>query len=232
MSAVTPTLILVHGAFHGPGCWSDIVSRLRAAGIEARTVDLPSGAAAAEGPTLHDDAEAIRREIEAVDGPVLVVAHSYGGLPASEGATGVDGLVGIVYVCAMVPELGDSSLGLMGGEPPDSFEFSADRTTVFPGEVDTFYSEVAPGPRQRLVDELRPQSFASLTTGVEAIAWPDVPTTYVLTDLDIAFPAEVQEFFAARTDRSRHVDADHSPFASRPAELVEILVEAARDGGP
>jgi hypothetical protein len=65
----TPTLILVHGAFHGPGCWADVLPGLEAAGIEARSVDLPSGAAAEEGPTLHDDGEAIRREIEAVDGP-------------------------------------------------------------------------------------------------------------------------------------------------------------------
>jgi pimeloyl-ACP methyl ester carboxylesterase len=82
------TVLLVHGAWHGSWCWAPVVERLDASGISSRTVDLPSVHGQDALGDLHDDAAAVRVAADAVDGPVVVVAHSYGGSPATEGLVG------------------------------------------------------------------------------------------------------------------------------------------------
>jgi pimeloyl-ACP methyl ester carboxylesterase len=74
-----PQILLIHGAFHGSWVWQKVLDRLAPRGWRVQTVDLPS--VAAKGQLRHgllDDAAEIRRRIEAIDGPVVVVAHSYG----------------------------------------------------------------------------------------------------------------------------------------------------------
>ena len=84
-----PVVILVHGAWHGPWAWEAVIERLTAEGIRTVAVDLPSkGFETALLGDLHDDAEAVRAAVDAAGGPALVVAHSYGGLPVSEGLAG------------------------------------------------------------------------------------------------------------------------------------------------
>jgi alpha-beta hydrolase superfamily lysophospholipase len=82
-----PGILLVHGAWHGPWNWQQVEHRLTAMGWQVQIADLPS-VARREGPHfgLHDDAAIIRQQIADIDGPVVVVAHSYGGVAVSEGA--------------------------------------------------------------------------------------------------------------------------------------------------
>src|SRR5882757_9635660 len=79
-----PVVILVHGAWHGPWAWAGVRTLLDAEGIRSLAVDLPSKGATGSLGDLHDDAEVVRAAVEAAGAPALVVAHSYGGLPASE----------------------------------------------------------------------------------------------------------------------------------------------------
>src|ERR1044072_11228 len=80
-----PELLLVHGAFHGAWAWQQVQDRLSSMGWTARTVDLPSVAAIGEPRSgMHDDAAVIRQCIEAIDSPVVVVAHSYAGVPVAQ----------------------------------------------------------------------------------------------------------------------------------------------------
>src|SRR6185295_18136455 len=85
-----PELLLVHGAFHGSWAWQRVQDRLISMGWMARTVDLPSVAAKGEPRFgMYDDAAAVRQYLEAIDGPVVVVAHSYAGVPVTEAAVGL-----------------------------------------------------------------------------------------------------------------------------------------------
>ena len=72
---------------------------------------------------LYDDAAAVREAIDAIDGPVTVVAHSYGGIVATEGAAGVEH---IVYVAAFMLDVGESLYAAVGGQAPDWWELSDD----------------------------------------------------------------------------------------------------------
>src|SRR4051812_28664283 len=82
-----PVVILVHGAWHGSWAWEEVVQRLSGEGIRSIAPDLPSkGRDAGALGDLHDDAEVVRAAIAGAGAPALVLAHSYGGLPVSEGA--------------------------------------------------------------------------------------------------------------------------------------------------
>src|SRR3954451_11057828 len=87
----SPTVVLVHGAWHGPWAWNEVEGQLSDLGIDVVTVDLPSvGENTSALGGLDDDAGAVRDAIDGVDGPVVVVAHSYGGRlpPQREGGRG------------------------------------------------------------------------------------------------------------------------------------------------
>ena len=90
---MTPTLVLVHGAWHGSWCWELLVEELAGDDLRVRAVDLPSA-----GPALgdlDDDIATVRAAIDAADGPVVVVAHSYGGVPASGAVAGAADAAGL-----------------------------------------------------------------------------------------------------------------------------------------
>src|SRR5439155_25237054 len=92
------SIVLVHGAWHGPWAWSKVAGPLRERGFDVHTVNLPSS-----GPDtgalgdMYGDAAAVRAALDEIDGEALVVAHSYGGAATSEGAAGAGNLAHIVY---------------------------------------------------------------------------------------------------------------------------------------
>jgi len=91
-------IVLVHGAFADGSCWSKVIAQLQAKGYNV---------VAAQNPltSLKDDVAAAKRAIAQMDGPVLLVAHSYGGMVMSEAGNDPK-VVGLIYVAALVPEEG------------------------------------------------------------------------------------------------------------------------------
>ncbi len=103
----TPTLVLVHGAWHGTWAWERLREELP--DLAVRMVALPSvGTDVVTLGDLKADAEAVRSTVAAIDGPVLVCAHSYGGVPATEGLAGLPNVIGLVYLCAFQLDIGES----------------------------------------------------------------------------------------------------------------------------
>jgi pimeloyl-ACP methyl ester carboxylesterase len=121
MTAQRPTLVLVPGAWHRPSTWDLLRGELDALGYASRTVKLPTTGPFPRGG-LREDAEAVRAAIEAIGGPVVVVAHSYGGIPATEGLTDLPNVQQLVYLVAYVPDIDESLFSLHGAPDPDSTE--------------------------------------------------------------------------------------------------------------
>ncbi len=210
------TFLLVHGAWHGAWCWDELAPKLG----DTRTVELPS--TGAQRGDLSDDAAALREAIDAIDGPVTVVAHSYGGIVATEGAAGVEH---IVYVAAFMLDVGESLFGAVGAVEPDWWELSDDGsliTPLRPGEI--FFNDCSPEGTAASVARLQPQTYKSFTDQVTRTAWSEIPTTYVICERDNAIPVFAQEAMSTRAGRVERLDASHSPFVSRPDELAEIIL--------
>jgi pimeloyl-ACP methyl ester carboxylesterase len=223
MSSPLPSLVLVHGAWHGPWVWD----RLRA---ELPDLDITAVALPSSGPDpsslgdLADDVAAIRDAVSAIGGPVVLVAHSYGGVPTTEAACGLPTVSGVVYIAAFVLDVGQAPATLFGDNIPDWWDVHPEAgyaDALRPQQV--FYGDVDPETAAACARRLTHQSLASTAQPLTAAAWKHVPTSYVMCDRDAALPPAVQQLMALRTGRVHHIEAGHSPFLSRPGELARLI---------
>ncbi|MGW6441792.1 alpha/beta fold hydrolase [Lentzea sp. NPDC055074] len=212
---LSPDILLVHGAWHGSWCWEPLIEELRRLGRTAHAVDLPSSGSPAG---LHEDAEAIRHAIAAVDGPVAVVGHSYGGFPVTEATAGSARVTRLVYLAAWMLEPG-ASIGEAAGLPELETEF----VTPPLDALAQFYDDVDAEVAERAAARLRPQSARSAADRLRAAGWLTIPSTYVVCDNDKTMPPALQEEMATRASVVHHLPTSHSPFLSAPASLAELL---------
>lgn len=223
------TFLLVHGAWHGPWAWDQIVAELKGAGQAAVTVDLPSsGAQAGALGDLAADVAAVTEALDAIEGPKVLVAHSYGGIPITQAAAGREDVRHLVYVCAFMLDVGESLLGALDGAVPDWIELVADGAAsrvTRPREV--FYADVEDQLARASEDRLGLQSIPSFADPLTAAAWGGIPSTYVVCEQDQAIPLPAQEAMSARAGTVHRMPTSHSPFLSRPDDLAAILIDLA-----
>ncbi|WP_438026637.1 alpha/beta hydrolase [Sorangium sp. So ce233] len=224
MSAI-PSVVLVHGAWHRPACWSQVACKLLGSGIDVRVPELPSaGAEAGRRGDLAADAAAVRAALAEVPGKAIVVAHSYGGLPVTEVAARTGKVAHIVYLCAFMLGPGESLLSAIGGQPPPWWITSADGATVTAADPrSVFYNDCAEEVAAAAEAALVPQARAAFTQPLSAAAWQELPTTYVICQRDNAIPVFAQEAMSQRARKVLRLDASHSPFLSRPDEVAAIV---------
>jgi pimeloyl-ACP methyl ester carboxylesterase len=227
-AAVSRTVVLVHGAWHGAWCWEQVVTRLDAAGVDSVAVDLPS--VSVPDATVHDDAACVKAALDGVSGEAVLVGHSYGGAVISE--AGVHPAAShLVYLTAFALEVGESPAenSLTGGGNSDleaAIEVGDGVLTIRPDlATAAFFHDVAPEVASASTARLRPQSFAALGTPVAAAAWREKPSVYVVCTDDRAVPVALQRSNAARVGESVDWHTSHSPFLSRPDLVADLLVE-------
>lgn len=222
MATRLPTVVLIPGAWHGPWAWDEVRQRLDIAGIPSAAVSLPS----VGGPGgLTDDVAAVAATVDEVGGPVVLVGHSYGGLPATEIAATRPDVLHTVYVCAFVLPAGVSLLEAAGGQPPALWNIAEDDLTMMPNDPDAkLFSQCEPGVAADAVARLRPQSTRSVREPLAHTAYGHIPATYVVGEKDAEFPAAAQRGMAeAAMAAVVSLDSDHSPMLSRPGELALVL---------
>jgi pimeloyl-ACP methyl ester carboxylesterase len=231
-----PTLVLVHGGWHRKSAWHLLRDEL--SDLDVRTVQNPSSAPVppADLGDLYDDANAIRGAVENVGGPVVVVAHSYGGAPTSQALAGASAVRRLVYLNAFMLDVGESVLGAAGGTPPDFWgtEHLADGYYDMLRAEYHFYNDLEPKAASEAAAALGPHSVASMSQPLTQAAWHTIPSTYVIGENDAAVPSEAGTFLSQRAQRVVRMDTGHSPFLVRPAETAALLREelemAAREG--
>ncbi|QRP48451.1 alpha/beta fold hydrolase [Amycolatopsis sp. FDAARGOS 1241] len=236
------TIVLVHGSWHGSWCWDPVVPLLTGAGHGVTAVDLPGRGEAARVARfgLDDFADAVVGAVRAAGEPVTLVAHSMGGVPVSRAAQEIPGLIsGLLYVAAFVPRNGQT-FGDLLAMPEVATSLTAHQvrdpetgTTTIPPQYarETFYGDCAPEIADAYAQRLVPETRALLTQPVPQTATGigTVRRGYVECLRDRALPVEAQRVMhrAARIEPVFTVDSDHSPFASRPAELATLIGEFA-----
>ncbi|TRO56036.1 alpha/beta fold hydrolase [Streptomyces sp. IB201691-2A2] len=217
----SPTLLLVHGAWHGSWCWDKLRSTLGAAGWSTRTVDLPS---AGRDSGVHEDAQAVLDELGRIDGPVVVVAHSYGGIPVTQAAAKAPGVSRIVYLAAYQLNVDESLLGFHGAPVPDE----PDGLQPVPNNpLSLFYGGVPAAEALEAARRLVPHSMRSFGEPLTQAGWHTVPSAYIVCEHDQALPPQDQEALATRSDEVHRLASSHSPFLSMPQELAALLAEIA-----
>ncbi len=225
------TVVLVHGAWHGSWCWEAVGRLLDAAGIRNVAVDNPSVTHARA--SLADDVANVTRALDQVDGPVVLVGHSYGGAIVTDAGTHPS-VRHLVYCSAFVLDAGESVMenSLAGGEagPLDAaLRFDGDVVTVDPeGAIAAFYHDCSDAVARAAASRLRPQALSALRGAVRAAAWHDTASTYVLCTNDHASAPALQRSSAARVGTTVELAAGHSPFLSRPGDIADLLSQLAQ----
>jgi pimeloyl-ACP methyl ester carboxylesterase len=222
-----PTLIFVHGACvrDGEWWWQRMVGPLAELGIETATVALPScGEAGAELGDLYDDVAVCRRAIDAADGPVVLLGHSYGGMVITE--AGADERVArLIYVTSVMADEGQSQGELLGAEPAPWLDPSDDGTIGVHPELirELFLQDCDEEATEGALARLTRQALVPFTQAPRRIGWRERPATYVVCTEDLATPAEVQRARVRGDARTVEFAAGHHPFLSRPEDFARMI---------
>jgi pimeloyl-ACP methyl ester carboxylesterase len=231
MSPARPTIILVHGAWHGAWCWQRVVPLLESRQFSVRTVELPSvGAAPNAEIGLEQDAAAVTAVIDQVQGQVLLCGHSYGGMVISQASFANPKVARLVYLCAFVPAPGESLVALGGGQLAPWIQLLGGGLTLpDPAQAaQIFYDDCDVATQRWACGQLRPQCGAAFAGVVPNPGWKDIPSTYIVCSADSGVPPDWQRnVLAPRLNKAVELDSGHSPFLSQPGALAEMLsVEA------
>ncbi len=221
-----PRLVLVHGAWHRPWVWGPLIRQLP--DWEVDVVDLPSSTPDVLGD-LAADVAAVRAELIRDDGPVAVMAHSYGGIPVSEAVSGVPGVVHAVYLAAFLPSPGDSLLSIVGTDPSwwTRNEDAGTINVVNPSQ--RFYADLAPDLVSVAVDHLRPQSARSFEGRVRSPSRVRDAMTYMVCDADQAIPPAAQQAMGEGCAAVFHLDTGHTPMLADTAAVAAVLHDRLSD---
>ncbi len=228
MSAQRSTVVLVHGAWGGSWCWERVVPLLDELGVRAVTVDLPSvGAVPEHDCSLAADAAVVARVLAGGAGPFLVCGHSYGGMVVTHATAGRSDVARLVYLCAFMPDAGDSLFTITGGPAPWIDVLPDGRTLPdLERAAAVAYADCDAATRASAIARLRPQVPAPFLDPVAVAAWREIPTTYVVCTEDQSLPVELQrDVFAPRAGEVVELESGHSPFFSHPDRVAELLAE-------
>jgi len=227
-------VVFVHGACVRDGAWwwHRTAELLREQGVPSVSPALPSCGEAglpggAGGPGLPEDVAAVRQALLETEEPIVVVAHSYGGIVTAEAAAGVGSVRHLVLVSSYLPEVGQSLSDFGDGGPAPFLDVDPDAGTfgVRPELlVDTFLQDCDPEVQAQAVNHLAPQSVRVTGQPVGAAAWQQVPSTYLVCAQDRGTPPRLQREFARRAGSVLELDAGHHPFLSQPAAVRDLLL--------
>jgi pimeloyl-ACP methyl ester carboxylesterase len=175
---------------------------------------------------MYDDAAAVRAAIDAIGGPVVVVSHSYGGMPSTQAAAGSDAVKGLIYVAAFQLDVGDTLLSSVGGVVPDWWDVHEEEgylDAVHP--EDLFWGDLTPQATKKSIAQAGHLGLETVRQPLTRAAWRSIPSTYVITERDNAFPVPAQEAMAQRSQRVLRIDSCHSPYLSQPENMAALIHE-------
>jgi pimeloyl-ACP methyl ester carboxylesterase len=237
--------VLIHGGFHGAWCWSRTIPELEGLGHQAIAIDIPGhGYRVDEEATMTNRLDAVLDVLQSGD---VLVGHSGGGLEVTRAADAAPGLVGhVVYLAAALPLEGRLMQDALvyrddGGVEGDydvtgmleHLRFNDDGSMAFAdakGAKALFYHDCDEETVRWAFGQLTPESAGDTATTPISVPhfWEaDLPRSFILCLEDRAQPRWLADVTARRLGvEPLTIEASHSPFLSRPAELAQRLVEA------
>lgn len=221
-------VVLVHGANHGPWCWTKVDAPLRERGLRVETPDLYSQPNASDPGAVQAAVDAC-----AGDGPVIVVGHSFGGYPITQ--IDPSTVAHLVYLAAIFPtDRDDDSLG--NPVVADFFE-KMDVTdgvmTARPERLrDVWYGDCSDDDVAFCAARLRPHPMGTNPMIVPRAAWRDVSSTYVICEHDGSITLDYMRAAAMLTEHRVSWPTSHSPFLSRPELVINLVDEIATNLTP
>jgi pimeloyl-ACP methyl ester carboxylesterase len=221
-----PSIVFCHGIWADGSCFSKVIPSLQADGNEVISVQYGLD-------SFEEDVAAVKRTLDRIAGPVMLVGHSYGG--ATITAAGVDERVlGLVYIAAVAPDAGETVQDQLDKYPSDIFsrvEVAGGRAWMLPGGTEFFAGDL-PAQEQKLVWATHYAPVADLfhqqKLGAGDIAWKSKPSWYILAKQDHTVHPDLQRWVSKRMGATvTEVTSSHVPMLSQPDVVIDVIRKAA-----
>jgi pimeloyl-ACP methyl ester carboxylesterase len=234
-----PTVVLVHGAFADGSSWNEVIKRLQAQGVQVTAPANPLRG-------ISIDSAYIGSFLEQIPGPVLAVAHSYGGAVITNAATNANNVVGLVYVAAFAPDEGEP-LGAIASNSKDSEvvpaliplqyptgegqEETATEFTIDPEKFhEVFAFDLSVEQSALMATTQRPlvESVFSEPTGVPA--WKKLPSWAVVSSGDKVVGTDAVRSMAERAGATiTEAEGSHVIMISQPRLVTDVILRALEE---
>src|SRR5437899_318818 len=220
-------VVLVHGGFVDGSGWESVYKILRKDGYAVSIVQNPT-------ISLADDVAATKLIIDAQNGPVILVGHSYGGAVITEAGNDPK-VVGLVYIAAFALDKGESVAKLIANPAPGApvppilppqngflFLDKAKFAAAFAADVDAPLAEF-------MAQSQVPWGLTALNGEVTEASWRTKPSWYLVATDDHMIPPDAQRFMSKRAGATvQESPGSHAIYVSRPAPVVALIEQAAR----
>jgi pimeloyl-ACP methyl ester carboxylesterase len=225
--AATPvkTVILVHGAWADGSSWSKLIPLLAAKGLNVVAVQLPL-------TSLEADAAVTKRAIDDAEGPVLLVAHSWGGSVISQAGNDPK-VVGLVYIAASAPDVGESFADLIKPYPPapalgDARQDAAGFFFLTPKGMAEDFAPDLPVAESSVMQVVQgPLSSVAFAGKATYAAWRTLPSWYIVAGNDRVIPIPLERSLAARMNATTiTIESSHVVMLSHPKEVFAFIETA------
>jgi pimeloyl-ACP methyl ester carboxylesterase len=228
-NATKINIVLVHGLWADASSWSKVIPILQDAGHKVIAVELPLHSAA-------DDVATVKRAIDLVGGPVILVGHSYGGFVITNAGYNNPNVKGLVYVAAFAPREGQSVSTfppvpkVFEGKPLLIFDkggFAYINPTLF---HDFFVQDVDQAQAKVLAVVQKPANISGLVNVKSGPpAWKQLPTWYEVSEYDHAIPPAVERMFAKQMNATTiSLPSSHASLVSHPTEIAQLILNATK----
>jgi pimeloyl-ACP methyl ester carboxylesterase len=222
---VARNVVLVHGLFADGSCWSEVIARLQAAGLNATAVQNPL-------TTLSEAVASAQRVLDRQDGPTVLVGHSFSGMIVTE--AGVHPRVSaLVYVAARAPDAGEdyTALAKTFPTPPASagILFDGDEGRLSEAAFLRDFAGDLPEARAKVLYAVQePFQRALLTGKTTHAAWRSKPSFYAVSTDDRTINPDLERFMAKRMGaKTIEVKSSHLSLISHPEEITRLILEAS-----
>jgi pimeloyl-ACP methyl ester carboxylesterase len=219
-------IVMVHGLYADGSSWSDVIVKLQAIGLRVTSVQNPL-------TTFEDDVAATIRTLDMQEGPTVRVAHSYGGMVATQAGVHPK-VVSLVYVAARAPDAGENYTALAGRfpTPPASKGLVRTGNYLMLGE-DAFLNDFANGVdplKARELYAVQQPNVATLSPNARTTvaAWRTKPSWYAVSKQDRTIDPDLERFMAKRMNATTiEIDAGHLSLVSHVEEVSSLIMKAA-----
>ncbi|MBY5553442.1 alpha/beta hydrolase [Rhizobium leguminosarum] len=218
-------VVLAHGLFADGSCWTEVIARLQAAGLNATAVQNPL-------TTLPEAVAAVKRVLDRQDGPTVLVGHSFSGMMVTEAGVHPD-VSALVYVAARAPDADEDYTALAKTFPTPP----ASAGIVFDGDegrlseeafLRDFAGDLPEAKAKVLYAVQQPFQKALLTGKTTQAAWRSKPSWYAVSTEDRTINPDLERFMAKRMGAKMiEVKASHLSLISHPDEIARLILDAA-----
>ncbi|HKW65347.1 MAG TPA: alpha/beta hydrolase [Candidatus Acidoferrum sp.] len=223
------TVILVHAAWADGSSWNKVTEELQRRGFNVVAAQIPL-------TSFSDDVTVLRKVLLRQDGPVVLAGHSYGGAAITAAAAGNPKVKALVYIAAIVPDEGETVGDVFHREPPhpSAPKLQPDVDGFLWVDMEAFRTVIAPDASSAesalMAATQKPISLKCLGEPMTKPAWREKPTWFLIAEKDRMVSPETQRFTVERM-KSRFVSlpVDHTPLASKPDAVAELISAAANN---